>query len=281
MRNARRVFATLVASAMIVGALGSVAGAKKVKPKPKPAASPNLIVTVSPNPLVEAGISEVQAIIQVEAKANFAGSTVTISSVQLSANCKSGILFGSLFNTTVSTPNSITLALDNNGNATVTLDGPSDCSPGTDLIEASLNAPPFSTAVTKLVVVPPQVTPPGVRGFPANEVETGDGTQGPLSASDVNTVFYVETNPVFAEQTTQISSNELLSRCGMGITWFSNLGTSVTATATATLDNDGNAVFTFQGASCAAGKSTVIAEIFANGPTYSSQYNILPPQVTI
>jgi hypothetical protein len=199
--------------------------------------------------------------------------------------------------------NTITVPLDNDGNATVVVNGV-NCSPGSALFEASLNAPPFVTAVTKLIVQPPQVTPPGVRGFPANEVETGDGGagMGTFGASDVYAVFYIETNPVFAEQTVLIESNELTARCGLGFRWELSSGalaTAVTGAAAANtgstgnvvsnpglptaggIDNDGNAVFVFKGASCAAGKSTVIAEILNNGPTYSTQYRILPPAVTI
>jgi hypothetical protein len=53
------------------------------------------------------------------------------------------------------------------------------------------------------------------------------------------------------------------------------------ATATATFDNDGNAVFAFTGAQCAAGSSTVIADAVAGThTTYSTTYTVLPPTVT-
>ena len=74
-----------------------------------------------------------------------------------------------------------------------------------------------------------------------------------------------------------------LSRCLGGITWTSNRERPPrpASTATATLDNDGNAVFTFEGPSCAAGTSTVIADVLAGThTTYTSSYTIEPPTLT-
>jgi hypothetical protein len=303
MRSPIRLMAVMAVVLTPVVALGvGSAAAKHTKPK---AGTPQILITASPNPVVEFGTSNVLVIIQVEANPAFANSTVTISSTQLVKNCKSGVEFESLLGGSPVIENStttgtITLTLDNDGNVTFAAHG-TDCAPGTALFEASLNAPPFATAVTKLVMQPPQVTPPGVKGFPRNEVETGDGGQpqspgnggGNYSASDVYAIFYVETSPVFAEQTAIISSNELIARCGLGYQ-IENIPDSlpfVEANGPFTtppivqlagqIDNDGNVAFLFAGASCAAGKSTVIVEITKNGPTYSTQFNILPPAVTI
>ena len=62
-------------------------------------------------------------------------------------------------------------------------------------------------------------------------------------------MFYVETDPTYAEATVDITSTQLLSSCLGGVTWTSNLGPSTGATAAATIDNDGNAVFAFTGSS--------------------------------
>jgi hypothetical protein len=111
---------------------------------------------------------------------------------------------------------------------------------------------------------------------------------------------------VYAEQLVTFTSDQLTARCGLGYAYFvagagggnvdfANIApgsapdaqngpfaTPVTGVVVeTTIDNDGNAVFIFTGASCAAGKSTIIADVQAGGPTYSSQYNILPPAVTI
>jgi hypothetical protein len=85
-------------------------------------------------------------------------------------------------------------------------------------------------------------------------------------------VFYVETNPVYAEQPVEINSAQLQDRCGLGFTWTTELG----GTTSSTLDDDGNAVFVFFGSSCAAGPSEVIADVEAGThPTYTTTFNIV------
>jgi hypothetical protein len=290
--------------------IGISGGAATAKAKPKPAATPQISITVSPNPAVETGTSNIAVVVQVECNpVHCANTPVTISSTQFKARCAS-VMFETLFNGTPTTPvttttGTITLVADNDGNTDIVVTGV-DCAPGTALFTADIDAPPFATGVTKLVMEPPQVTPVGVKGFPANEVEVGDGGtgMGPYGASDVYIVFQVEAPPVYAEQLVTITSDQLTARCGLGFRWELSNGTLAPTTApgsgtnpvtitlpgpTATtgtvvseaIDNDGNADFIFKGASCAAGKSTVIADVQAGGPTLSTQYNILPPAVTI
>jgi hypothetical protein len=87
---------------------------------------------------------------------------------------------------------------------------------------------------------------------------------------------------VYAEQTVEIESNELVSRCLGGVTWTSNQGRFAGAEAPATLDDDGNAVIAFVGAACAAGTSDVIAEVLAGDhTTYTNTFTIDAPQPTI
>jgi hypothetical protein len=236
-----------------------------------------LAVTVSPNPLIETGQSEVHAVVQVEACPSFAGDIVNIDTSQLATSCAT-VSFGTLQPGIHPLTNSIQVVLDDDGNVTVSLTG-FNCAPGSSVIEADLVAAPYLTAVTTLDALPPSPTTAGVVGYPANEVETGDTTAS--GTSDVYAVFYVETDPVYAETTVEISSAQLASRCLGGVTWTSNQGTFTGATATATLDDDGNAVFAFSGASCAAGTSTVIADVLAGTHlTYTSTYTIQPPMVT-
>jgi hypothetical protein len=288
----------------VVASSGTPAAAK-----PKKAAHPQIVVTASPNPEVEFGPSAVAFVIQVETLPRFANDKVTISSTQLFAHCPGTVVTGSPgveletiqggapaaeVDTTTGT---ITVVLDNDGNATVSAQGV-DCQPGKALIDASLDAPPFATAVTSFTMLSPQVTPPGIHVYPNPEVETGDGgffcgacgPPGDYSASDVYAAFYIETNPVYAEQTASLSSDQLIERCGQGFQLEPTPETPVYAEANkpvlgvvqpAPIDNDGNAVILFGGASCAAGKSTIIVEISSGGPTYSTQFNILPPAVTI
>jgi hypothetical protein len=268
---------------------------------------PWITVAVDPNPLVETGQSEIHAVIQVEASASFAGDAVNIDSSQLSASCQGGVTFENLQVNPQTVPptlnthaNRIDAILDDDGNATVVVDA-IDCAPGTSVIEADLEVAPFLTALTTLVALPPAVTPVGVTGFPqtagvAQEVETGDtSTSGD---SDIYAVFYVEENPVYAEQTVEISSSQLQGRCLRGWVWepgnsagvgvgpgysgpVFGVGTVPPAMPRTILDDDGNAVFVFKGVSCASGPSQVIADVLAGtGDTFTTTFTVLPPQVT-
>ena len=255
------------------------------------ASTQDLTLTVSPNPLVEAGPSQIRAVVQVEALPQFAGDQVTLSSSQLVATCASSpnpVQF--VTNAGGPTPgfftNTINVTLDDDGNATVALYG-TDCAPGQDLIEADLDAAPFLTAVTTLAVLPPAVTTEGISAFPNDEVETGDTMNS--GDSDVYAVFYVETDPVYAEQRVVINSTQLESRCATGWWWQGGNGGSAASSPpqttangpTTQLDDDGNAVFVFFGTSCAAGDSVVTADVEAGPhPTYDVDFTILPPAVT-
>jgi hypothetical protein len=199
--------------------------------------------------------------------------------------------------------NRIGVVLDNDGNATVFVDS-EDCAPGTSVVEADLEVAPFYTALTTLVVLPPAVTPEGLTGYPqiggvAQEVETGDTS---LSGdSNVYAVFYVETNPVYAEQQVEISSAQLEGRCIRSWVWASGNqdgvgvntvtpnpvitqrgGVNTGAKVNTWLDDDGNAIFIFGGVSCAAGSSEVIADVLAGThQTYVSEFTVDPPAPTI
>jgi hypothetical protein len=258
------------------------------------APAPLITVTVSPNPLVETGQSEIHAVIQVETLPAFAGDVVSISSSQLAASCDT-VTYESIRTgfPVVPVDDAITTVLDDDGNATVIVDG-TDCAPGTSVIEADLMTAPYYTALTQLVANPPNVTTPGLTGFPNNEVETGDTTglsaPGPSGNSDVYAVFYVEDSPVYAEQPVEIDSTQLDGRCGMGWLWeagnggepASGTGLNTGNEANTTLDDDGNAVFVFKGISCAAGESEVIADVLAGThDTFTFNFNINPPAPTI
>jgi len=306
-RLARLVALTVVATMPLLGVAGiasaKTAGAGAAKCAKHPTAkkcqasgggtggppSAQITVTVSPNPLVETGQSEIHAVVEVETLPSFAGDNVTLQSSQLQAACA---LMQFAVNRGSNTPgfftDHITVALDDDGNATVALFG-RDCAPGTSVIEADLDVAPFLTALTTLTTLAPSVTPEGMAGFPNNEVETGD--TGSSGDSDVMAVFYVETNPVYAEQNVHINSAQLESRCIRGWWFQGGNGGSVSSEPSggidpngpvSQLDDDGNAVFWFFGASCAAGDSQVIAEVDAGShPTYVFDYTVLPPAPTI
>jgi hypothetical protein len=262
-----------------------------------------ITVQIDPNPLVETGQSFVAATIQVETSPSFAGDSVFITSSQLSAACQTPAFYFGFAYTNEGNGN-VDLTLDNDGNATVVVDA-NGCAPGQSVVEASLTVAPYYTAVATLDALPPVVTTPGLTGYPqtsgtvsGGEVETGDS--GFLNGgSYVYGVFYVETDPVYAEQTVEISSPELQDRCGTawsftpisflftpytGTTSFGvgSVFTSANTTATTILDDDGNAAFYFAGTSCAAGSSIVTADVEAGShPTYTTTFNIVAPEPTI
>jgi len=299
-RLARLVALTVVVSMPLLGMAG-IASAKAAGPNcklhPNRAAckaggggtgsgDPSIIVTVAPNPLIETGSSEIHAVVQVETSPAFAGDPVFIYSQQLINSC-STVLYYSSASGTISEElgNSATVVLDDDGNATVELAG-YNCAPGSSVFEADLVKAPYYTATTTLVANPPVPTAAGVTGYPNPEVETGDtngGPNGPSGNSDVYAVFYVEDNPVYAESQVEISSAQLQNRCGQGSEWSHGNGSAEAPYgATTLLDDDGNAVFIFEGASCAAGPSTVIADVNAGThDTFTTVYTISPPTPTI
>jgi hypothetical protein len=274
-------------------------------------------LTISPNPLIETGQSEVHAVIQVE-DASAADQTVSIDSTQLSASCGGTVTYSSLQGVTAGgspgaltvTPstftNQIIMTLDDEGNATTVVSG-TDCAPGTDIVEASLTKAPYTTIDTPTLTVQPpttvvtSITTGSVVANPGTEVETGDT---PASGdSDVYAVFYVEGSPTWAEQEAEIGDIQLESSCLGGWIWepgntaFPNSGnesgipSNTTGLQTtsghdpfATIDDNGNTEFTFMGISCAASTSTAIAEIafnlVGNHPSATGSFTVNPPAVT-
>jgi hypothetical protein len=242
------------------------------------------LVGVTPPPPPPTSATNLNDVIQVETSPSSAGSTVDISSPQLQKSCAS-LNFETLQGGSPASPkvsaNSIGVVLDADGNATVVANGV-DCIPGRYRIISSAGST-HHTATTTLIVDPPQITfPDQVAGYPANEVETGNT---PASGhSDVSSVFSVETSPLYAGQPVEISSSQLVGRCGQGSRWESNATGSPfvnSSTATAIIDNDGNAEFTFKGASCAAGASKVNVQVEAGKhPKYKTTYIVDPPAVT-
>ncbi len=262
------------------GGGGSGTGTGGASPAP-------ITVQVDPNPLVETGQSYVAATIQVETSPSFAGDAVNIDSSQLEAACAD--VYYRTLQGPVGGEDDIQVILDDDGNVTVLVVG-YDCAPGTSVVEADLMVAPFYTALTTLHAEPPVVTPTGLTGYPTTsgtvttgEVETGDTNAS--GDSDVYAVFYVETNPVYAEQDAEISSAQLEDRCITGSQWYAITPTGVhdaSAGAISQIDDDGNVVFLFVGSSCAAGSSQVIADVLAGThPTYTTTFNINPPQPTI
>ena len=238
-------------------------------------------VTVDPNPIIETGVSEVVGVIQVEAQPAFAGDSVFVYSQQLANSCQY-LEYEENEGNTPSDPqkgDGATITLDNDGNATVFFAG-YECAPGTSLFEADLVSAPYYTATTTLTALPPNVTTAGLTAYPNPEVEVGDGT---TTGSNVYAVFYFEDNPVYAETPVEISSAQLENRCLGGFDWGAgNDGSPTLNGAETTLDNDGNAVFAFQGISCAPGTSTIVGDLVGGThDTFTTNFTITAPTPTV
>jgi hypothetical protein len=260
------------------GGGGSGSGGTGGPPPPPP--TTEIQVTVSPNPIIETGVSEIHAVVQVEAQPAFANDPVFIYSQQLINSCQM-VQFLQNDGTQLSKylGESATVNLDNDGNATVELNA-TECAPGTSLLEADLVNAPYYTATTTLTAAPPNVTTAGLTAFPNPEVEVGDGTS---TGSNVYAVFYFEDNPVYAETPVEISSAQLQNRCLGGETWSAGNGGSGDATGgSTTMDNDGNAVFIFEGISCAPGTSVVVADLVqGTHDTFATNFTITAPTPTV
>jgi hypothetical protein len=304
---------TALLLASVVGAAGPAgAKAKHHHQSGKGGASAPITIQIDPNPLVESGTSDVVAVVQVETSPAFAGDLVNIDSSQLQSACGGEIAFLTAQGIGAETKNSVQVFLDNEGNVSVIMYA-AECAPGTSLVEADLESTPYYTALGSLLIEPPTVTTEGVSAFPTTsgtatggEVESDDSATS-LGAGDngcnsppvpctedsvVYAVFYVETSPVYAEQQVEISSDQLQSRCGEKYAWgvpggsagapTLNFTYNSTGPYVSTVDDDGNAVFAFYGESCAAGSSLVTADVVAGThPTYTTTFNVLPPQPTI
>ena len=270
-------------------------------------------LTIVPNPLVETGQGEVHAVLEFS-DPTAAGQEITIESPSLTAACGGTITFSDLQGvasgttiTPVTSVNQVTLTLDSAGNADAVVSGV-DCAPGSDIFDASLTLAPLTTETAILMVDPPVVTTAGITADPGTEVETGDT---PASGdSDVYAVFYLEGDPVYAEQQAEISDVQLESSCQGGWIWEPgnttlvggknsgnisgnphNAGPTPPANTAGdepytTIDDDGNTVFTFMGISCAASSletppgSTVLGNIAfnlpGNHPSYMGTFIVAP-----
>jgi hypothetical protein len=244
---------------------------------------PTCVVNASPTTLIESGLapqaSSVAFIITVGCAPTFSTQAVEIQTPQLSNACQGGLSWYSATTTIASGSGAnFDVRLDDDGNATaVVLGGPS-CAASRDLIEAGLTVAPYTTATTRVQISPPRDTQPGVRVFPASEVE--DAT-----TSSVATIVYVEFPSVYSEHQVEISDGELYDSCAGHITWILPNTTSLTYgnSVTTTLDNNGNAFVVAQaGPGCASGSTLVQAEL--TGPpytTFTTQFTVLSPRVTV
>ena len=108
-----------------------------------------------------------------------------------------------------------------------------------------------------------------------------------VGSSEIDFVVQVEALPIFANQTVDISSQQLFLDC-LSLAWKSSANNTPSAVVSTTagvngviLDNDGNATVEVQGEDCAPGKNLIEADL--NNAPYTTAYTWLtavPPGIT-
>ncbi|HTY97624.1 MAG TPA: hypothetical protein VMB91_11335 [Solirubrobacteraceae bacterium] len=120
-----------------------------------------------------------------------------------------------------------------------------------------------------------------VNALPSSFMDQGEFS----NASSVADIVEVECEEVYAEQSVQISANELYSRCDQSLYWRTPYGSGKFGTGPnfkVRLDNDGNATaIVIGGPSCAAGESLIAAHLeVAPYTTVTTAFTVLPPRPT-
>jgi hypothetical protein len=251
----------------------------------KTAKQPPCGVTANPATFVDQGeygaASSVATVVEVECNPVYAEDEVTIDSNQLYSACAGNLSWDSDPFITQSgdtwSEGSTTYAyLDDDGNATAVAWGGPSCAPTNVDIYASLDAPPYYTAMTTFGIRAPRSTTHGVYVTPAKYVE--DATY-----SSVATIIQVEYPSYDAEQDVTINADEVYERCD-STEWIGgdeDYFGSDTPNVTVSLDNDGNAFIVLLGSGCSSGPSTISADIdISPYTTYNATFTILSPRPT-
>jgi hypothetical protein len=165
---------------------------------------------------------------------------------------------------------SVPVELDPDGNATVALLAGPNCTVGSDnMITVHMESQPFESFTTSFAILPPALTPQGVKVTPAHQVEDA-------YSSAFATIIQAEF-PGISEQKVRIGSEELYHRCRLAphLRWIGIDGSEhkeVSELTGVPLDNDGNGfVIVIGDASCAPGRSLIEADL------EESPFTTLPP----
>jgi len=226
--------------------------------------------------------SSIADVVEVECQPVFAEHFVKVTATELFNRCAKKLSWSVPAPYAPVTGPSISLKLDNDGNAIAVAWGGPSCAAGESTISAHLEEAPYTTVVTGFTVLPPRPTPPGVSASPAKQVEYEEN-------SSVATIVQVEFPPVYAEKFVSINASQLFARCQVApkLLWVGPnekvLATETEELTEVKLDNDGNAfVVLLGGESCAAGPSVIEASLEeAPYTTFETEFEVLPPEPTI
>lgn len=247
--------------------------------------TPTCIVKGVPYSFVEAGEgaaqhSSVAFIIEVSCQPVYGQSTVEINAHQLNNACHNTLTWAQPPGVPTLVPSdSFNVQLDDNGNANAVVWGGPSCAATTDLITADLTVPPYTTAITHVVIKPPADTTPGLKVYPSSLVEDS-------VTSSVAGIFYAEFPSYDSQQQVTFSDDQLYNQCHGNIYWYGSeevLLSAGTKSASTTLDNNGNAfVIAIGGPSCASGNTLGQVELNAAPyTTYTHGFTVLSPRVRI
>jgi hypothetical protein len=274
--------AALFASTLAFMPAGAAA---KTSPQKEKSSPPPCAVTANPSTFTDQGeydtASSIATVVEVECNPVYAEDEVTIDSNQLYEACDQSLSWDSdpFLNEEGETwsEGSTTYAyLDDDGNATAVAWGGPSCAPSKVDIYASLDAPPYYTAMTTFTIRAPHSTKHGVFVTPAKYVE--DATY-----SSAATIIQVEFPSYDSEYQATINADEFYSRCD-DIEWVGPDEQDYadnTPNVNVTLDNDGNAFVVLLGYGCASGASTISADIdIAPYTTYNATFTVLSPRPT-
>jgi hypothetical protein len=206
--------------------------------------------------------SSVAFVLTVRCKPVYSETTVELSSPQLSNACRDTLSWysptGKAGKASVGRGEAFNVFLDDDGNATAVVWGGPSCAATRDLVTADLIAPPYPTATTHVVVLPPKTTKSALLAYPPKEVEDS-------ITSSVDAIFYAEFPGSLAEQKVEFSDAQLYDMCAGHIIWVGAdeavLGRDVKSVTTTTDDNGNAFVVALAGPSCAAGVTKAQASI--------------------
>jgi hypothetical protein len=224
--------------------------------------------------------SSVAFVLTVRCKPVYSETTVELSSPQLSNACRNTLSWysptGKAGSASVGRGEAFNVFLDDDGNATAVVWGGPSCAATRDLVTADLIAPPYPTATTHVVVLPPKTTKSALLAYPPKEVEDS-------ITSSVDAIFYAEFPGSLAEQKVEFSDAQLYDMCAGHIIWVGAdeavLGRDVKSVTTTTDDNGNAFVVALAGPSCAAGVTKAQASIVkAPYKSVHTTFTILTPR---
>jgi hypothetical protein len=246
---------------------------------------PPCAVTANPTTFTDQGegdtASSIATVVEVECNPVYAEDEVTIDSNQLYQACDRELSWDSDpflddGDWTWSEGSTTYAYLDDDGNATAVAFGGPSCAPTRVDIYASLDAPPYYTAMTTFTIRAPHSTKHGVFVTPAKYVE--DATY-----SSAATIIQVEFPSYDSEQYVTINADEFDSRCD-DIEWVGpdeEDYANNTPNVYVQLDNDGNAFVVLLCTGCSSGASTISADLdIAPYTTYNATFTVLSPRPT-